>query len=266
MPDYIIIADESVKTGKNYCDYFGGCMLRSKDHDLFTRKLSAKKKELGLRHELHWKHIGLDDADRAKDVLRVFFEGVEQGNIRLRIMFRKNTDVPSTPKYSKWNHSKRFFVAYYLFLTVAFGLNAPDAEDANAVLQLYLDELTKNKYRKEFNHYLQAGGPDASNGPKVNIPVGNITFSRSCDRTLIQCVDLVLGAVQSYLEEKYIPIDRRASDTPKKTAAKSDLCDFIFEQIRRIEPNFVPGESTKWGNDDHFNWHTNFKQWRFVPR
>lgn len=54
---YILYCDESSDKGIKYSDFFGGCMIDSKDQYELTRALEKKKEDLNLKAEIKWTKV-----------------------------------------------------------------------------------------------------------------------------------------------------------------------------------------------------------------
>lgn len=50
--EYILYCDESSSKGKKFGDFFGGCIVSSKDLENIVAALEAKKEELNLYGEI----------------------------------------------------------------------------------------------------------------------------------------------------------------------------------------------------------------------
>ena len=54
---YILYCDESSDKGIKYSDFFGGCIINSKDQFELTQTLQRKKDELNLTAEIKWTKV-----------------------------------------------------------------------------------------------------------------------------------------------------------------------------------------------------------------
>jgi len=55
--EFILYCDESSQNGPRFSDFFGGCLVSSKDLSEITNKLNAKKAELHLYGEIKWSKV-----------------------------------------------------------------------------------------------------------------------------------------------------------------------------------------------------------------
>lgn len=94
----------------------------------------------------------------------------------------------------------------------------------------------------------------------------DIAEVRSHDHVLMQCLDLVLGAMAFRLNDMHLeklPATRRRG---KRTIAKEKLYKHICGHIRALRPGFNIGESTGTDGDYCNRWHHPYRHWRFVGR
>ena len=118
--EYIIYCDESSSEGVKFSDFFGGCIISSKDLRSVTEALEDKKRELNLNGEIKWTKVTAQYLDRYIQVMDLFFDYVKEGKVKVRIMFRKNEDMPSD--FRERRSDDKYFKLYYQFLKNAFGL------------------------------------------------------------------------------------------------------------------------------------------------
>jgi len=90
--EYIIYCDESGSEGPKYSDFFGGCIINSRDVNVISEALNAKKKELALKGEIKWTKVTAQYLDRYIQIIDLFFDFIRDGKIKMRVMFRKNED------------------------------------------------------------------------------------------------------------------------------------------------------------------------------
>lgn len=88
---------------------------------------------------------------------------------------------------------------------------------------------------------------------------------QSHDHVLMQCLDVVLGAMAFRLNDKHREKPRGQRRRGKRTIAKERLYRHIRERICRIYPNFNIGASTgKQGFWENV-WRHPYRHWKFVP-
>ena len=87
----------------------------------------------------------------------------------------------------------------------------------------------------------------------------------SHDHDILQCLDIVLGAIQFRLNDKHKQKPAGARRRGKRTIAKERVYRHINLAIRTIRPNFNIGITT--GTDGNLSnrWHQPYRHWLFVP-
>lgn len=154
MMEYIVYCDESNSNGPKFSDFFGGCIVNSKDLHFVTDLLEAKKKELNLFGELKWTKVTVQYLERYIEIVDLFFDFVCDGKIKVRIMFRNNANQPSN---SAVRHSDdKYFKLYYQFLKHSFGLKDIPAAGEDIFIRIYLDQLPDTREKCEaFKKYVR---------------------------------------------------------------------------------------------------------------
>lgn len=153
--EYIIYCDESNSDGPKFSDFFGGCIVSSKDWLTLTNALETRKKELNLFGELKWTKVTAQYLERYIQIIDLFFDFIQEGKVKTRIMFRKNTDQPSN---SIFRHGDdKYFKLYYQFLKHSFGLKDMVVDADEIFVRVYLDQLpdTHEKCEK-FKKYIRS--------------------------------------------------------------------------------------------------------------
>jgi len=195
-----------------------------------------------------------------------FFDLVAAGKIKVRIMFRQNSNDPVglQPEHK----SNEYHLLYYQFLKHAFGLSF-SANGHNPVrLRLYFDRLqgtTEQIVRfKEF--LVRLGRQVEFREAGVRVDREQIAEVDSHEHVLLQCLDVVMGSIQFRLNDKHKEKPEGARIRGKKTRAKEKLYKRILVRIRQIYPGFNVGIST--GQEGHpaNRWEHAYRHWSFVPR
>ncbi len=123
--EYIIYCDESVSNGKYYTDFFGGVLVRNTDFDKIRDALDTKKQELNLKGEIKWIKVTENYLEKYKQMMELFFSFIKENLLKVRIMFRETTQIPSNLSPEKVHN--RYSLLYYQFVKHAFGLIYHDA-------------------------------------------------------------------------------------------------------------------------------------------
>ena len=113
--EYIIYCDESSSDGPKFSDFFGGCMVSSKDLHIVEDALNVKKEELHLFSEIKWTKVTEQYLERYIQIVDLFFDFIRAGKIKVRIMFRRNEDQPTNTQ-ARYNSEDKYFKLYYQFL------------------------------------------------------------------------------------------------------------------------------------------------------
>lgn len=88
----------------------------------------------------------------------------------------------------------------------------------------------------------------------------------SHDHDLLQCLDVVLGAMAFRLNDKHKVKPLDAHRRGKRTIAKEKLYKHILTRIREIYTNFNIGESTDTQGDYANRWRHPYRHWKHIPR
>jgi hypothetical protein len=126
----------------------------------------------------------------------------------------------------------------------------PDNREQNAQFKAYLLGLNNNP------HFRRA---------RIRFQADQIAEVESHHHVLLQCLDVVLGAMAFRLNDKHKekPLGERRRG--KRTIAKEKLYKHLLKRIRRLYPNFNIGETTGKGGDWENLWRHPYRHWKFVP-
>jgi hypothetical protein len=261
--EYIIYCDESVSEGKYFSDFYGGALIQSSDYLLINKSLLQKKADLNLHQEIKWTKVTANYLEKYKEMLTSFFDFIEKDKIKMRIMFRQSAQIPNLTKEQK---DKGFHLLYYQFIKHAFGLTFSHHSE-EVYLRLYFDKLPDSKIKNEqFLNYifgLQSVYP--FNEAKIKIRRTDIVEVNSHDHVILQCVDIVLGAMAFRLNDLHkekLPGERKRG---KRTIAKEQLYKHIYYHINKIFPNFNIGSTTNKYPREKI-WNLPYRHWKFTPR
>lgn len=228
--------------------------------------LEGKKQELGLNGEVKWQKVTAQYLDRYIELMSLFMDQVANDFVKVRIMFTHNYLQPVGLDHYQREHS--YFLLYYQFIKHCFGLAWSDHEQNSVVVRLYLDRLPDSHEKRErfkdyilglnrYRQFQQAG---------ISLKRDQIAEVNSHDHDILQCLDVVLGAMNFRLNDKHLikpPGSRRRG---KRTIAKEKLYKYLNRRIREIYPNFNIGITTGQGGEKSNRWHHPYRHWRFVPR
>ncbi len=263
--EYIIYADESVVRGRYYSNFYGG-LLVSSEHLLQTiERLINVKLNHNLYQEIKWQKVTVNYLDKYKAVMDEFFDLVENDLIKVRIMFTQNRYEALA--LDQYHYEYEYFLLYYQFIKHAFGLKYSNPNRAPLKLRIYFDRLpdTKEKSAQFISHISSLEKSSQFRRLRIFIPDNQIAEVKSHNHVLLQCVDIVLGAIQFRLNDlhKIKPVGSRTRG--KRTIAKKKLYKFINQRIRKIYPNFNIGITKGTKGDVQAYWNHPYRHWLFIP-
>ena len=260
--EYIIYCDESVDYGRYFSNFYGGVLVRSENFDEITHILENKKIQLNFRQEIKWQRVTENYQSKYKDLIDKFFDLVEQDLIKTRIMFTQNIHIVNG--VDLYHRENKYFLLYYQFIKHAFGLRFAPA----ASVRIYFDKLPDTSEKAgQFKDYIKG----LENNPQfrkagIKIIRNEVTDVDSSDHVLLQCIDVVLGAIQFRLNNKHLEKPKGQTRRGKRTIAKEKLYKHINLRIRRIHPNFNIGISTGLKGRIESYWEYPYRHWLFVPQ
>ncbi len=153
------------------------------------------------------------------------------------------------------------------FIKHAFGLPYSHTGTTPIYLRIYLDKMPDTKEKNaQFKAYL-ASLQNASQfrRAKIKIKPDQIAEVDSSQHEIMQCLDVVLGAMQFRLNDLHKVKAPGSQRRGKRTIAKEKLYKHIRQHICKMHPNFNIGITTgrqgDWGN----LWHHSYRHWLFVP-
>lgn len=261
MPDkeFILFCDESDRRGRYYSNFYGGVIVSSSHYQRITNRLNEKKAELNLYQEVKWEKVTEQYLEKYNELIRVFFEEIARGNLRVRIMFRQNAHLPKglNREQVEWE----YYLLYYQFVKHAFGL---EHASESIRLRLYFDQFPDTAERSEQFKGFLLGLTKTKRWQAIDIKKEDITEVDSRDHVLLQCLDVVLGSMSFRLNDKHKEIPAGARKRGKRTIAKEKLYKGILEEIRKIRPGFNIGVNTR---TQQFadRWKLPYMHWSFIP-
>lgn len=261
LPDkeYILFCDESDRRGKYYSNFYGGAMVGSSHYQRITDRLNETKSRLNLYQEVKWEKVTAQYLGKYQELMRVFFEEVAAGHVRIRIMFRQNAHLPTG--LSREQLDLEYFLLYYQFVKHAFGLEyVPD----NIRLRLYFDQFPDTAERREQFKGFLLGLTKSTKWKDIDVRKEDITEVDSRNHVILQCLDVVLGSMSFRLNDKQKEIPPGKKRRGKRTIAKEKLYNEIRSEIWKIRPRFNVGVSTRIEALVD-RWSLPYMHWAFVP-
>lgn len=263
--EYILYFDESDAKGKYYSNFYGGALVAFNELEEIDSLLNKRKQELGLYGEIKWSKVSSQYLDKYKDIMSYFFNFIKQNKVKIRIMFKPN--CYEAQNLTKEQRDNEYFLLYYQFCKHAFGLQYSNPDKEKMYIRMYFDKLPDTKEKilnfKEFIYNLQYQGIFWDNNIKIR--KDDIVEVISHDHVILQCMDIILGAMQFRLNDKHLEKVPGTNRRGKKTIAKEKLYKHINKLIREIYPNFNIGISTGRQGDDSNSWKHPYRHWEFIP-
>lgn len=263
--EYVIYTDESEKKGKFYSNFYGGLIVCSPDLQPVIDRLEACKAGLNVHREVKWQKVTENYLAKYVALIDAFFDEVAAGRIRVRVMFTQNQFIPTG--LSGEQRRAEYHMLYYQFIKHAFGLKFAGVPGQEVHVRLNMDQLPDNREQNaQFKAYLLGlnSNPNFRNAG-IRLRADQIAEVQSHDHILLQCLDVVLGAMAFRLNDKHLeklPGRRRRG---KRTIAKETLYKHIRARICRFHPNFNIGNTTGKGGDWVNLWRHPYRHWKFVP-
>jgi len=210
-----------------------------------------------------WGKITAPYKDKYVELMDAFFECVADDLLKVRVMFTQNRYIPTS--LSKEQVENSYFLLYYQFIKHAFGLIYLDHEPK--WLRLYFDRLPDTVEKVELfkSYILRLRKNQQFIAAGIRIRPEDIAEVVSHAHDVMQCVDVVLGAMQFRLNDLHKVKESGARVRGKRTRAKEYVYKAINERIRSIYPNFNIGMSTGVAGDRANRWHHPYRHWLFVP-
>lgn len=264
--EYHIWCDESDKKGELFSNFYGGAIVAGNHMPEVIDIINSKKQALNLYGEVKWSKVTENYLDKYADLMTTFFQLMSRGLVKTRIMFRSNTNVPVG--LSKEQIENEYFLLYYQFIAKAFGLTEAPIQSYRASLRINCDLLPDEREKvARFKSYLFGGINANINYRNMFLPMDNISEVDSHDHPVLQCVDIITGAMSFRLNKKHLvkPLGKRRRG--KKTVAKEKLYKHINREIQKLYPDklFNIGVSTGWYEGKESLWQMPYRHWSFVP-
>lgn len=261
---YTIFCDESSKKGAYFSNFYGGALVRSRDREAIENALRGKKDELNLFSEVKWTGVTRNYLDKYIEFIRFYFEFVNSGRIKIRIMFTQNMYRPVG--LSAEQYDLGYFLLYYQMIKHAFGIqySNPNALD-RVYFSILLDDVPDSDAKYEYFRGKLSGITElpAFRGSNTFIPRSQIGQVNSKDHVILQGLDIVLGSMHFRLNDLHKVKPAGAKRRGKRTLAKEELYKEINRQICIGYPRFNIGASTGTANGLSDRWGHNYRHWRF---
>ncbi len=263
--EFWIFCDESVQEGSKFSNCFGGVIVPASRHARVENRLRIAKAEVGFLKEIKWQRVTEKWLAGYSRMITAFFDVIRDGDVRMRVMFRAS-DLPCENPSRAQRHES-YFKLYYQFIKHAFGLaHVPERKDGTR-LRLFFDQFPHTREKVvQFKGYLGALPSAASlRHAQLHLSPDHITEVDSKEHVLLQCVDLVLGAMAFRLNEMHLVKPEGQRQRGKRTVAKDRLYRHVLAEICTLKPSFNPKISTAAQPFPEGTWSMPYRHWLFVP-
>lgn len=261
----IVFCDESAKKGSHFSNFYGASIVKSEDLSRIELSIISEIRLLGLTSELKWNNISPSTYERFIKVIDVYFDFIEQGSIKFRCLFTQNIWVPIG--LTQEQHRNAYFLLSYQFIKNGLGLSSYRYEFGSRELQLIFDQFPRNTSQiSEFKSFLARLNKRTLNPNGLNLLPQNIGEAKSHLHAILQCTDVVLGAMNFRLNDFHLAKPAGEARRGKKTVAKEKVYKHISQRIRVIYPNFNIGISTGLQGNRANRWLHQYRHWLLVPR
>ena len=182
-------------------------------------------------------------------------------------MFTQNCNIPNN--LSPEQIDNEYFLLYYQFLKHAFGLQHSNPTEEKTRIRLYLDDLPDTREKaasfKKFLLGLNKNPQFESAG--IYIDENQIAEVRSHDHTILQCLDVVLGAMQFRLNNKHKEKPDGVRCRAKRTIShlkitlppRDSICRAIPPKnatafCRSLHQHYADGRGQSWSQSSHIHY------------
>lgn len=229
-------------------------------------QLQSCKQQLNLFKEVKWQKVTSNYLEKYVALMKVFFDLVREDRIKVRIMFTQNRLVPTG--LSNDQRRLAYYLLYYQFLKHAFGLPFCNPDRNPTDLRINLDQLPANREANStFKSFILRLNHNAQfRAARLRFREDQIAEVRSHDHVLLQCLDVVLGAMCFRLNDKHLEKPPGQANRGNRTIAKEKLYRYIQSRVRGIYSNFNIGDSTGIQGDPANRWNHPYRHWKFIPK
>lgn len=264
---YTIYSDESSKKGRYFANFYGGAIFKTSNLEALNKILKERKDELNLFKELKWTKITENYADKYIGFISTYFDLLEAGRIRLRIMFTHNQ--LKAKNLTDEHHENQYFILYYQFFKHAFGLAYSNPSGIDRIfVTLLLDQVPQSgKKFNDFKDFIsKLNGAKLFFRNNIIIQRDQIAEVKSDDHVILQGLDIILGAMQFRLNDHHKEKPEGSKRRGRRTIAKEKVYKYINSRIRVIYPQFNVRVSTGTPNGLADRWQHPYRHWKFVPK
>ncbi|MDQ6764098.1 MAG: DUF3800 domain-containing protein [Bacteroidota bacterium] len=233
MKGFYIFCDESLKKGRYYSNFYGGILIDKNEFEKIKHAITSKFQDLQIENsELKWGDVNTYKLQQYIEIVDVFFAFVKANSIKVRIMFTDNRFIAKN--LTKRHHENQYHTLYYHFLKLAFGLKYI-ISDIPLDLEIFFDKLPdSDKKNHQFKNYIYGIQflPEFS-GSNIIIKKDSISEVDSKKHILMQCLDVILGAMSFRLNDQHKEKPEGSLRRGKRTIAKEKLYKHINKKSEK---------------------------------
>ncbi|WP_330942345.1 DUF3800 domain-containing protein [Bacillus velezensis] len=266
--EYLIYCDESTKRGKLCSNFYGGALVKSIHLEDVTNRLNKYKSEANITGEVKWTKVTAPYLEKYIGLMDIFFDLLQENKLKMRVMFQQNlVSDDITRHFTKEEHEESYFKLYYQFIKHAFGLKYSNLTNEKINLRLYFDQFPdkKTKVDKFKNFIYDLRLSDDFINANLSIRYDDIVEVSSHDHVILQCADIVTGAMFFRLNKLHLEKNEETGKRGKRTIAKEKLYKHIHKRICEIRSNFNVGVGTSNDGDIINKWNYPYSHWKFTP-
>ncbi len=221
---------------------------------------------MGFLKEIKWQRVTEMWLPGYMAMMSEFFTVLRDGDARMRVMFRDNRFVAQGLDDEQKNGS--YFRLYYQFIKHSFGLTHLQPHPHGTRRRLFFDQFPDTRERVQpFKGYVAALPLAAEmRNARLVISEDHIIEVDSREHVLLQCADIVLGAMAFRLNDLHSEKPAGQRTRGKRTIAKDRLYRHILAEICKLKPSFNPKISTGCENYPEDRRSMPYRHWAFVPR
>lgn len=263
---YTIYCDESSKKGKHFSNFYGGALVESRDRQAIHDALIIKLDELNINGELKWTKVSSGYLEKYLEFIKFYFEFIKSGKIKIRIMFTHNYHRPVG--LTDEQKDNQYFLLYYQMIKHAFGIKYCNPNTLDRVFfSILLDDVpdTREKLAKFRKYIAGISHLQEFRGASISIPEEQIAEIDSKKHTILQGLDIILGAMHFRLNDLHKEKPTGAARRGKRTIAKERLYKTVLSEVRQIHKNFNIGITTGHRNGIEDRWTQPYRHWVFKP-
>ncbi|MBN2466256.1 DUF3800 domain-containing protein [candidate division WOR-3 bacterium] len=264
--EYVIFCDESAAGGKYYCNFYGGVIVGGSVILKVTERLNATKLAQNLFGVAKWDKVTEQYLEKYRALVHAFFAELSAGNVKVRVMFRQKAQRPRG--LTSEDLELQYFKLYYQFIKNAFGLKYLPIREGGTRLRLYFDRIPDTDEKIAMFRAFLLALPKGKELARAGILLSpeDITEVETRDHVLLQCLDIVLGAMQFRLNDWHKVKLPGRNMRGKRTRAKEALYKTILAEVRQLYPGFNIGITTGSQSGPACRWTHAYRHWCFQPR